>query len=274
MSASATPNDIAIERRNPSFARDGAPQRWWHGGDPGKTAFFNALSATFPLGERFFMDAVRRYRDRTAEPLRGQIGDFLYQEAAHTREHVLFNQQAAQAGYDLAALEARTARLIGFARSRKPLVQLAATCALEHFTATLAEAALADPTHFEGAPPEIAKLWHWHAVEEIEHKAVAYDTFLVAAAALSPFRRWVLRSLIMIMTCLRFQWVIGLHARDLLRQDERNDAITWLKLLGFAYVSPGPMRKLSIGALKYCAPGFHPWRQDDRALLAEARAAL
>ena len=95
---SPTPGDLAIVKRDWKFGRDNPNPRWWHGGDPGRTAFFNALSSTFPLGEKFFMTAVRHYRDGTAEPLRSQIDDFIYQESMHSREHVVFNRQAQEAG--------------------------------------------------------------------------------------------------------------------------------------------------------------------------------
>src|SRR3546814_13906086 len=77
------------------------PRRWWHGGEPGRTAFYNALSSTFPVGERFFMSAVRHYRDDAPEPLREQIDDFIFQESTHSREHIFFNRQARDAGYDM-----------------------------------------------------------------------------------------------------------------------------------------------------------------------------
>ncbi len=57
--------------------------------------------------------------------------------------------------------------------------------ALEHFTAILAHQLLADPRHLEGAEKETADLWRWHAVEEIEHKGVAYDTWLHATRRLA-----------------------------------------------------------------------------------------
>ena len=58
--------------------------------------------------------------------------------------------------------------------------------ALEHFTAILAHELLADPRHLAGADRETADLWRWHACEEIEHKGVAYDTWLNATQGLDP----------------------------------------------------------------------------------------
>src|SRR3546814_11224221 len=133
-----TPIGYAIERRNWKFGRGKAAQRWWHGGDPGRTAFFNALSSTFPVGEKFFMSAVRYYRNDAPETLREEIDAFIFQESTHSREHVFFNQQARDAGYDLTSSEERAGRTIARAKRRPPLIPLAGHCAPETFRATLA----------------------------------------------------------------------------------------------------------------------------------------
>lgn len=269
-----TPDDLRIEKRDMKFGRGNSPRRWWHGDDAGRTAFFNALSSTFPLGEKFFMTAVRHYRDDAAQPLRGQIDDFLYQESMHSREHLLFNRQAEEAGYSLRRLEDRVRATIAWAKRRSPIQQLAATCALEHFTAALAHQALTAPAVLDGAAPEARRLWRWHAIEEIEHKAVAFDTYLLASRDMTAFRRWLQRCTVMAFTTLRFHYVIYRNTADLLRQDGCNDWKTWKNLLRYLYRHDGLMRHLlaSIGA--YMRPAFHPWDQDDRAVLAEALADL
>jgi uncharacterized protein len=274
MPSTRTPEDIAIHKRNWKFGRDEPAHRWWHGGDPGRTAFFNALSSTFPVGEKFFMTTVRHYRDDAPEPLRAQIDDFVYQESMHTREHVFFNKQARDAGYDIRSGEDRAARTIAWAKRRKPVMQLAATCALEHFTATLANAVLSNPEHLAGAEPEAQRMWRWHAIEEIEHKAVAYDTWLHATRKFPRWRRWLGRSFAMAAATVRFHYVIFRNTADLLRQDDRNDFATWRKLLHYLYVRPGAMRLLVGSAIGYMRPGFHPWQHDDRALVARALDTL
>lgn len=269
-----TPGDLAIVKRDWKFGRDNPNPRWWHSGDPGRTAFFNALSSTFPLGEKFFMTAVRHYRDGAPEPLRSQIDDFMFQESMHSREHVVFNRQAEDAGYDIAPLEERTRRTIAWAKRRPPIQQLAATCALEHFTATLAHDALANPAHLSGVTTEAQRMWRWHAIEEIEHKAVAYDTYVHATRDLLPPRRWLKRCAVMCVTTLRFHYVIFRNTADLLRQDGCNNWATWRPLLGFLYGRSGLLRALLRGIGVYMKPGFHPWQEDDRPLLAEALATF
>ena len=100
MTTATTPADLSITSRNLSVDRNAVNPRWWHGGDPVPTAFFNALSATFPQGETFFIEAVRRFRDQADPKLKEQIATFIQQEAMHTREHVAFNRLIKSSGYD------------------------------------------------------------------------------------------------------------------------------------------------------------------------------
>ncbi|WP_163614760.1 metal-dependent hydrolase, partial [Klebsiella pneumoniae] len=78
-------------------------------------------------------------------------------------------------GYDIDRLEGGAKRRIRFAQQKlHPSRQLAATAALEHLTAIMADCLLSNPRWLEGADPTMARLWRWHALEETEHKAVAY----------------------------------------------------------------------------------------------------
>ena len=105
--ASVTPTDLTIIPRDRRFGRDEQTPRWWLNGDPVGTALYNALSATFPLGEAFFVESVRAYRDGVPPRLAEDIRNFTTQEVVHSREHLAFNRRAADSGYDLTRLEAR-----------------------------------------------------------------------------------------------------------------------------------------------------------------------
>jgi len=273
-SATHTPPELTIQPRDIAFGRDTPMQRWWLGGDPVATAFFNALSATFPLGERFFMDAVRRYRAEAPPALQAQIGAFISQEAMHTREHIFFNKQITGHGYDVGAMEARTKAMIDFARAQEPLAQLGATIALEHFTAILAHAVLADPRHLEKASDEARAMWRWHAIEEVEHKAVAFDTFMVAARDLRPARRWFMRCMTMMISTGRLVSTITLNMAEIFTADGINRPRTWARTIGFLFGRPGILRQILGDYLTYFLPRFHPWRRDDRALAAGAARDL
>ena len=141
--AFAAPADLAITPRNLRFGRDEVRGRWWLGGDAVATAWHNALSASFPAGEAFFIETVRRFRDQVPAELAAQIDQFVKQEAHHTREHVAFNRQVTGAGYDIAAIDKRIADSLVQARTTHPVAQLLVTVSLEHLTAIFAHAMLA-----------------------------------------------------------------------------------------------------------------------------------
>ena len=271
---SPTPADLTIRPRDLQLDRNASTARWWHGGDPVATAFFNALSAAFPQGETFFIEAVRRFRDRTDGKLQEQIAAFVQQEAAHTREHVVFNRLIKGAGYETSTMDAQTRRRLDVARSRHPVVQLAITVALEHFTAIMAHALLTDRNPLPGAPPEVLRLWQWHAIEEVEHKAVAYDTFLAVTCDLSPARRWALRCHVMLLLSLQFWYSNFQRMADFFRQDGMNTPRTWWRVMKYLWFTPGMMRKIFLPYLSFYRPGFHPWDHDDRPLIAEFERRL
>jgi predicted metal-dependent hydrolase len=269
-----TPADLTITPRDLRLDREASHPRWWHGGDPVATAYFNALSASFPQGETFFIEAVRRYRDHGDARLQAQIQAFIQQEAAHTREHVAFNKLIKNAGYDTTAMDGETRRRLDIARSRHPLAQLAITVALEHFTAIMAHSLLTTKNPLPGAPLEVLRLWQWHAIEELEHKAVAYDTFLAVTRELSPFKRWALRCHVMLLISAQFWHTNFERMADFFRQDGINTARTWWRVFTYLCFEPGVMRIIFLPYLSFFRPGFHPWNHDDSALIRDFERRL
>jgi len=266
--ATPTPSDLTITPRDRRFGRGEATARWWHGGNPYASALYNALSATFPIGEAYFVESVRKFRDGTPEPLASEIRAFTTQEVIHSREHLAFNRRAADAGYDLGPLEQRVKERLELTKSRPPIASLAATMALEHFTAILAHELLADPRHLNGADPETAALWRWHATEEIEHKGVAYDTWLHATKAWPKRKRWEVKAKIMMLVTRNFIVDRTAGALELLRQDGITGLKAWSHLLWYMWIRPGMMRKIFSAWASFFLPGFHPWNEDDRGLIA------
>ena len=269
-----TPTDLSITPRDRRFGRSDATPRWWHGGNPAASALYNALSATFPLGEAFFVDSVRKFRDGAPEPLASEIRAFTTQEVIHSREHLAFNRRAADAGYDLKPLEDRVAARLDLTTSRPPIVNLAATMALEHFTAILAHELLADPRHLAGADAETAALWRWHATEEIEHKGVAYDTWLHATKAWPRGKRWKVKFMVMLLVTQNFVVDRTAGSLELLRQDGITGFKAWSSLLWYMWIRPGMIRKVFSAWVHFFLPGFHPWNEDDRALIAQYDAPV
>lgn len=272
-----TPKDHQITPRDRRFGRDAGhrPGRWWLNNDPIATAFYNALSLTFPRGEAFFIESVKAFRDVTPEKLQKEIRAFVKQEIIHTREHVALNRRVEEAGYDTSAIEKRVIESLEMTKGRPAIANLGATMILEHFTAIMAQQFIANPQHFAKADKETADLWRWHALEEIEHKGVAYDTWLYATKDWSRWQRWKVKSLLMLVITRNFWTNRYTDTLDLLAQDGFTGWRTKRKLLSFLLFTPGVARKIIVPWIKFFLPGFHPWNEDDRHLidLAESEFA-
>ena len=260
---SITPRDLRFGRE-PDFRRD----RWWADGDPFATAMFNALSVTFPKGEAFFVEAVKAHRDFADPKLAEDIRAFVQQEVMHSREHVAFNRRVLADGYDISRLEARVDQSLELTRGRPVIANLLATICLEHFTAIFAHRLLADSAHLARADAEEAALWRWHAIEEIEHKGVAYDTYLAATRDWSGWKRWKTRSIVMLIVSWQFLLFRYEGMLDLLAQDGIVGRRAARGVLGYLLGRPGLLRRSFPAWIAWFRPGFHPWQHDDRALIA------
>lgn len=272
IAGSATPADLNIQSRNRHFASAAIERRRWVGGDPYASAFFNALSVTFPKGETFFMKVLKQYRDEVPEKLAREIRGFVQQEAVHSREHLFFNKQIEQADFDLSRLEQALTDVIDNIGSMPLIRQLVATTCLEHLTAIMAAEFIANPAHFQDADAEQRKMWLWHASEEVEHKGVAYDTWLHATKDWSRTKRWTTKSLFMIRISLGFAKNRTKGIFDLLRQDGVSGPRAWFGFLHYALVSPAPFRRTLWPWFQFFLPGFHPWNKDDRDLIQLAES--
>jgi len=268
MTTLPTPADLNITPRDRRFGRETAAPRLWHDGRVEATAIYNALSTTFPAGEAFFVESVRAFREGAPAKLAGEIKGFTTQEAIHSREHDAFNKRATRSGYDLSKLEEQVEKRLAITRGKPAVVSLAATMALEHFTAILAHQLLADPSHLDGAEAETADLWRWHAVEEIEHKGVAYDSWLFATRDWPRWKRWKVKAKVMLYVTRNFVVDRTAGALELMRQDGVTGVRAWSLLLWYLWVRPGMFRKIAGAWFRFFLPGFHPWNEDDRHLLA------
>jgi predicted metal-dependent hydrolase len=252
-----------LEVRNRRFATGPEVPRHWHGGRRSVTIFFDNLSLFFPAGESFFVVSVKRYRRRIRdERLARDVAAFCAQEGVHRREHARYNEMIAARGGPAAALESGVVRLVArVARVLPVRSQLAVTCALEHFTATLAHAVLRDDCLLEGAHPTMAALWRWHAAEETEHKAVAFDVYReIGGGYLERVVMMILASLVFWAKILQHQ-VKMMKAEGILFSAEE-----WRSLIRFLWVDLR-MRDVARLYLQYYRPSFHPWDHDDRHLL-------
>jgi predicted metal-dependent hydrolase len=252
---------LTVRKLNIDLSRGFA--RHWMGGDVYRTAFMNALSMSFPLGEQMFIDSVRAVPfEAIADPaLRAEVKDFIGQEASHRFVHQQYNAELARQGYDY-TLEPRTRERVELIKTLPVRDQLAITCALEHYTAMLADFVLRHPGWLEQASPEMRTLWSWHAAEESEHKAVAFDVYRAAGGSWAKRVLWYLHVSLIFWRDTSLQTIHNLKRdRALWRWSTwRSGVQAWFGRQGLAWhlLRPG---------LDYLSPRFHPWQHDNRALL-------
>ena len=273
MTTKRTPDDVTILPRDLHFDMAAAGSGPWLDGNEVATAVFNAMSLTFPDGERLFIDAVKAYRSEVSGKLAQDVKDFITQEAIHSREHHLLNNQIDRTKYPVAEIEAAINENIAIGRSGGRFRMLMATICLEHFTAMMAD--LMIDLDVDGVPlfsktdPALERLWRWHAMEETEHKAVAYDVFLEATSDLPAIKRYFRRSLSMLIITRHFTENITQYAAKLLVADgyEPKDATRAVK--AFLWKKPALFGKGWKVWLSWFKPGFHPWDHDNRDVMAK-----
>jgi len=145
------------------------------------------------------------------------------------------------------------------------------TIALEHFTAMLADLFDSDPELWAGTPEEILRLWRWHAMEETEHKAVAFDVFQEVSKNWTGLRRYLFRAHIMALTSVHFTLDVIRFAAALLEADGTGRWRARWQVTRFLFGEPGIFRKIGPRYRDWYRPAFHPWDHDNRAKLEQWR---
>ena len=260
--------------RDLRFCEKAVAERWYMGGQPVPSGFLSALSATFPLGEKFFIDSVRRFSGKVHGKLAEDIRAFVVQEAFHTREHLAFNKLVGDTGYSTTAMTERTRDVLRPFRSESALRQLGITMALEHFTALFAHEVLTRKCRLASAPDHVRALWRWHAMEEIEHKAVAFDTFVAATIHWSSTRRYAFRCRMMVEATRVLLLVVARNMNDLFVQDRLPRLATWLTAMRYFFGVNGVLTSMAPAYLAWFSPGFHPWDINDHALVDQVAQEL
>ena len=242
-------------------------------GDIVMSHVLTVLSSTFPEGENFFVRSVAAVRDEITDPkLRADVEGFIGQEEMHGREHQVLNERLARYGYPTRGIS-RYVQGLYWVRERiqSKKVNLAFTAALEHYTATLAELLLSDEAAREAVgtagPRDILT---WHALEESEHKAVAFDVYKAVGGSEA------MRIIVMYLTDLLFiletsiMGVISIAMdRDALRHP-----VQLLRSLARLPKSPFMTWRAVRILAEYHRPGFHPNDRDTKQLIADWRQAL
>ena len=268
----STPSNVKIKPKRMDFSFKKVPN-FWFDQEPVQTHLLNALSLTFPDGERFFVDSVRAFRTHaTSSQQQKDISGFIGQEAMHSLEHDSFNQFLAANGYQEQVRNGQALAKFFIDGGRENMSkeqQLAATAALEHITAIMAQWLLAD-SNLEKIDPSVRKLWLWHAIEETEHKAVAFDLLQQVTGGSYGKRvrilipaTWFL-SVYCVTYTYQFLRADGLHRKPL----------TLANGLWQLVKPKGLMASVVPAWFQYFKPRFHPWETDDSHLIDVWRQKL
>lgn len=231
-----------------------------------------SLSAVFPDGEDFFVRSVRNFRDQITDPeLKRQVAGFIGQEAIHGREHRALNDHLQELGYSTKRVE----RLVKWALGKReslmsPTSNLAATAALEHFTATLAEMILLnDEARGLLGNQQVTDLLLWHALEESEHKAVAFDVYKAVGGS-ERTRTWTMNGI-----CVGFIGGMTIQVIISLLGDRATyRPVNLVRSLRRLRTSPFLKREVWRQLRDYNRADFHPDDHDNEELVAQWREKL
>lgn len=247
---------------------DECTPRYWFGGDPFTTHFFNAISTTFPDGERFFIRSVKYYADGIADAaLVADVAAFAGQEGRHSKEHDNHVTLLIDQGYPGLRIFNRNLRVVtGWLNAHAPRLSLALTTAIEHVTAVVAHQILAHPDVWTGPmDPSMQRLWRWHAVEETEHKAVAFDVYQHAVGSV-----WM-RRLAMADATVGFLAEVFFRHTYLLIKDRQLRPRVIARGFRVLFGRGGFVRAIWPPLMEFWRRDFHPWQNDNAALLAQRK---
>ena len=269
--ASRMPEGVEIEVRNRHFDFASKLAGNWLDNDAFKTALFNSMSISFPIGEKSFIDSVKAFdKNITDVKLRAEMKGFYGQETVHRREHQNYNELlCAQRGYNLEKLESPYVRRVEIGRTRASAkMLLASTAGAEHLTAILASKLL-QGWAMENADTQIKALWLWHATEELEHKSVAFDVYIQVGGSFK------MRKTMMRLTTFYFLRDSLLNALCMLRHDKQLwKWQTFKSGCQFLFGTQGLIRALGAEYKTYFKEDFHPWNNDNRELLEDWQQLL
>jgi predicted metal-dependent hydrolase len=249
------------------------PRHFARDGDLMLSHLLTVLSSVFPDGEAYFVRSVNAVRDRITEPrLRREVEGFIGQETMHGREHAMFNDRMAELGYPVGPIGTYVRKLMWLReRFLNEKANLAITAALEHYTATLAETLLGEPEARAAIGHDGARhLFLWHALEEAEHKAVAFDVYrhVGGTERMRIIAMWVIHLQFMLETVIWTAFSLGLDPAA------RRHPVRVLRSLSRLRRSPFTSLRAVRKLFRYHRRGFHPNDCDSSELISTWRAKL
>ncbi|BAP13045.1 MAG: metal hydrolase [Alcanivorax borkumensis] len=261
---------VGIPPRHINFSFPENMPKYFYAGNATATTFFAMLSGFFPPGERYFMESVRHFRNEVKdETLRAEISGFMGQEAIHGREHDRLNNILSEYGFDMQAPDRFVKIGLAILEKLPPSTRLAATTFMEHFTALLAEQLLNDEQFVQQADPEMIKIWQWHALEELEHKSVAYDVYELIGNSRIERAAAALASVVVLLPMLGVTWSWMLAKDGQLGNLKDN-----IKGLNVLLGRNGFVSRILSRLPEFVEPNFHPNQHNTKQLESNWRDKL
>ena len=237
--------------------------RHWCAGDPFRTALFNALSMSFPVGEQFFIDSVRNgFKALPPEQqarFEAEVKGFIGQEATHRRLHGLYNAHLEKLGL-VNDWEPRARERLQMMEGADVRHWLGITAANEHFTAIFADWMLNNADLLGDQDPRLKTLWLWHSAEESEHKSTAFDLYQALGGSHEWRVKWMRRITTVFLVDTLRQTLNNLRRDGTLWQWR-----TWTSGASYLFGRRGLIRQTYRPWREYFRVDFHPAQQDSRA---------
>ncbi len=223
-----------------------------------KSAFMAQLSATFPVGEAEFLNSVKNYRkDIKNEKLLKQVKGFIGQEGHHSHQHEKINQELDRLGYDTNSIHMLLKALIeNKVKKMSNKFRLAYTVSAEHFTAVMAEYAMTDPRFLANMEKPMQDLLYWHAVEEIEHKAVAFDVYMEQEGDVKYLHK-VMKFLIITLHFRMTRYTLKM----VFKSGHWKSWSEFKSFMSWTFGKEGLWRSLRKPYREFFNEGFHPWEK-------------
>jgi predicted metal-dependent hydrolase len=268
--AARTPKNVEIKPQRMGFEFGDDVPRYWVAENYLISHTMNALSVLFPQGEQFFVDSVRHFRSIvTDEKLKEEVRGFIGQEAMHSLEHVTMNQHVRDRGMPVDELEEHLEVVLSITKKLPERHQLAITCALEHMTAMMADILLARDDVREDMHETMRPLWVWHAIEETEHKSVAYDVFQQAGGTYAE------RTFYLLFSTTALGVMGGYCTARMMLNDRKGFSLKGAATgLWQLWGRNGTFSSLIPNWLEYLKPDFHPWNHDNSELIATFKSQI
>ena len=265
------PSGIVVRKIEADFS---STPRHWFGGNPYLTHFVNSLSLVFPEGERMFVRSVKHFQKLVKDPaLKRDVAAFIGQEMMHGDTHESFNKWVSEDVLDVRDLiigtDDRIRKSADLLLEKSPKSALAFTVALEHLTSIIANSYLSKSNYVEKMHSSVAPILVWHAIEEIEHKSVAFDVYVASGGG------YLRRVLWLAIAAIALQFAVAQLMLSLLWRDRQVTRLrAGFEFLAMMYGRRGLITTLLPSFFQAFLPSFHPSQIDDEAVLVSWTAAL